>query len=139
MLELNINNIDDLKKNLNKINFRNSLQKASGRSLIYLEGEAKKETPVDKSFLRNSYEIDNSVFGYWRLNNYRKYAKFVHDGHKQEVGRYVPAIGKRLVQPFVKGNPFMKRAGDKAKPRIIKIFEQETAHTIKTSNIWLRI
>lgn len=116
MLEINVNNIDDLKKNLNKINFKNSLKKASGRSLIYLEWEAKKETPIDTWVLRNSYEIDNNTFWYWKLNNFREYAEYVHSR-----------------------NPYMLRAGDKAKPRIIKIFEQEVAHTIKTSNIWLRV
>ena len=32
-----------------------------------------------------------------------EYAKFVEEGHRQEVGRYVPAIGKKLKAPFVKG------------------------------------
>ena len=32
-----------------------------------------------------------------------EYAKFVEEGHKQEVGRYVPAIGKKLKADFVKG------------------------------------
>ena len=32
-----------------------------------------------------------------------EYAKFVEEGHRQEVGRYVPAIGKKLKQSFVRG------------------------------------
>lgn len=31
-------------------------------------------------------------------------------GHLQEVGRYVPAIGKRLVAPKVDAKPFIKPA-----------------------------
>lgn len=32
------------------------------------------------------------------------YASPYEYGHRQEVGRYVPALGKRLVQPYVKGS-----------------------------------
>ena len=36
------------------------------------------------------------------------YASYVENGHRQEVGRYVPAIGKRLVNGWVKGKFFLK-------------------------------
>ena len=39
-----------------------------------------------------------------------EYAPFVEFGHHQEVGRYVPAIGKRLVREFVPAKPFLKPA-----------------------------
>ena len=39
-----------------------------------------------------------------------EYAPFVEFGHHQEVGRYVPAIGKRLVREFVPAQPFLKPA-----------------------------
>lgn len=39
-----------------------------------------------------------------------EYAPFVEFGHHQEVGRYVPAIEKRLVREFVPGKPFLKPA-----------------------------
>ena len=32
-----------------------------------------------------------------------EYASYVELGHKQQVGRYVSAIGKRLKQPWVRG------------------------------------
>ena len=37
-----------------------------------------------------------------------EYAKFVEEGHRQEVGRYVPAIGKRLKKPFVQGKHMLR-------------------------------
>lgn len=46
------------------------------------------------------------------------YAVWVHQGHRQDVGRYVPAIGKRLVQPRVKGNPFMERIARSSESRV---------------------
>ena len=39
-----------------------------------------------------------------------EYAAFVEMGHHQEVGRYVPAIGARLVREFVPGQAFLKPA-----------------------------
>lgn len=39
-----------------------------------------------------------------------EYAPYVEFGHHQEVGRYVPAIGKRLVREFVPAQPFLKPA-----------------------------
>lgn len=39
-----------------------------------------------------------------------EYAPFVEFGHHQQVGRYVPAIDKRLVREFVPAKPFLKPA-----------------------------
>jgi len=39
-----------------------------------------------------------------------EYAPFVEFGHHQEVGRYVPQIGKRLVREFVPAKPFLAPA-----------------------------
>lgn len=51
------------------------------------------------------------------------YASYVEYGHRQLPGRYVPAIGKRLKQPWVKGKFMMTMtAGDiqAAAPKIIE-------------------
>ena len=39
-----------------------------------------------------------------------EYAPFVELGHRQQPGRFVPAIGKRLKASFVKGKPFLRPA-----------------------------
>lgn len=39
-----------------------------------------------------------------------EYAEYVEYGHHQQPGRYVPAIGKRLVASFVQGKPYLKPA-----------------------------
>ena len=39
-----------------------------------------------------------------------EYAPSIEFGHHQEVGRYVPAIGKRLVREFVPAKPFLQPA-----------------------------
>ncbi|MBP3410476.1 MAG: HK97 gp10 family phage protein [Clostridia bacterium] len=42
------------------------------------------------------------------LKNPMHYASYVEYGHKQKPGRFVPAIGKRLVNRFVEGVHFVK-------------------------------
>lgn len=62
-------------------------------------------TPIDSSELRLSagVNLNKGIFGYTK-----DYAPHVEYGHRQQVGRYVPALGKRLVQPYVRGRYFLK-------------------------------
>ena len=54
-----------------------------------------------------------------------EYAPFVEFGHHQEVGRYVPAIGKRLVREFVPAQPFLKPAIENHMDEYKHILESE--------------
>lgn len=67
--------------------------------------------PVDTSNLKNSMdsEVDISEKAVY-VGTEVEYAPYVEFGHHQEVGRYVPAIGKRLVKEFVPAQPFLKPA-----------------------------
>lgn len=48
--------------------------------------------------------VEKSSSGYVvTIINPVKYASYVEYGHRQEVGRFVPALGKRLKKPFVEG------------------------------------
>jgi hypothetical protein len=51
------------------------------------------------------------------------YAEAVEEGHKQTPGRYIPAIGKKLVQSFVPGRHMI---GDS-----IEIYQRELQDSIK--------
>jgi len=44
------------------------------------------------------------------LVNHMHYASYVEYGHRQTPGRYVPAIGKRLVKSWVEGQFFLKKS-----------------------------
>lgn len=44
------------------------------------------------------------------VKNPIEYARYVEYGHRQTVGRYVPALGKRLKQGFVKGQYMLTKA-----------------------------
>lgn len=50
----------------------------------------------------NAYSVD--------VVNHMHYASYVENGHRQEPGRFVPAIGKRLKKKWVEGQFFMKNS-----------------------------
>ena len=81
--------------------------------------EARQNTPVLSGVLRRNWKItEQSKYrgkSVVMVENLTSYASHVEYGHRQEPGRYVPAIGKRLVKSFVKGKYFMKKAVDNVK------------------------
>jgi len=44
------------------------------------------------------------------VENIKDYALYVEEGHRQTVGRYVPAIGKKLISPAAAGVKFKEKA-----------------------------
>ena len=77
-----------------------------------LLGEVKMETPVDTGRLRAAWTRTKTQDGRTEIGNPVQYAAHVEYGHRQRVGRYVPAIGKRLKQGFVPGRKMLHRALD---------------------------
>ena len=67
--------------------------------------------PVDTGRLRNSItsEVAMDEKAVYVGTNV-EYAASVEFGHHQQVGRYVPKLGKRLVREFVPGKPFLAPA-----------------------------
>ena len=66
---------------------------------------------IDTGNLRNSITFAIGIKGdelYVGTNV--EYAPYVEFGHKQQKGRYVPAIGKRLVAGEVPAKPFLRPA-----------------------------
>ncbi len=102
------------------------------QTLAEIAGEAiratKLRTPKDTGVLRNAWQLSafkaNGKEISIEMFNNAKYAMYVEFGHRQEVGRYVPAIGKRLVKPFVEGKYMMTKSVDELKPRIPAIQEK---------------
>lgn len=54
------------------------------------------------------------------VSNNLEYAEHYEYGHRQEVGKFVPAIGKRLKKSFVKGQCTFRRAKIKHKKIILE-------------------
>ena len=94
--------------------------------------DVKELTPVDRGHLRRNWFITKAKRSgkHYRAEIYNniEYAPWVENGHRQEVGRYVPAIGKRLVNGFVEGR-HMLREGlldfQKEAPDFIKAKSEE--------------
>ena len=76
--------------------------------------DVRNNTPVDTGDLRRSWELtgpDKKGLKFeMDLANNLEYAEHVEYGHRQEPGRFVPAIGKRLKADFVPGS-YMLRDG----------------------------
>lgn len=54
-----------------------------------------------------------------------EYGPYVELGHNQKPGRYVPAIGKRLVASHVAAKPFLKPALEGHKDEYVQIAKEE--------------
>ena len=67
---------------------------------------------MDRGRLRDSWRIER-VYKHGteyvaEIINSMEYASYVENGHRQEPGRFVPAIGKRLVKSYVPGKYMLR-------------------------------
>lgn len=58
------------------------------------------------------------------LVNNMEYALHHEYGHRQEVGKYIPTLGKRLVKPYVKGRYAGTNAIDRGKRGIAGVVNE---------------
>lgn len=87
---------DDLRVNIHKVS-----------------GElADKTNLIDAKKKGNSFTVG--------VSNNLEYAEDYEYGHRQEVGKFVPAIGKRLKKSFVKGQCTFRKAKIKHKKIILE-------------------
>lgn len=104
--EIKVDNTDAIKKATNEAIY-NALEIIGNKAADYAAGLA----PVQTGNLKNSMtsEVNQEEKAVY-VGTDVEYAPFVEFGHHQEVGRYVPAIGARLVREFVPAQPFLKPA-----------------------------
>lgn len=88
------------------------------------EGHAKQYCPVDTGTLRNSIRREAESSRSEAIGTDTLYAPYVELGHHQQPGRYVPAIGKRLVREFVPGKPYLRPALENHKEEYQQILTQ---------------
>ena len=86
------------------------LDMASAQMGETLVGRVKDLTPVDTGNLRQSWKRTRPKNGRVEVYNNTEYASHVEWGHRQKVGRSVPAIGKTLKKPFVEGSHTLRDA-----------------------------
>lgn len=67
-------------------------------------------TSADTGNLREAWKCSTPENGRVDVYNNTEYAAHVEYGHRQKVGQYVPAIGRRLKKPFVEGEHMLRDA-----------------------------
>lgn len=134
-----VQGVDSLINKLKQINIQ-SVNKGLEKSGLLVEGTAKELCPVDDGQLRqsiNSKVIDNKNAS---IGTNVEYAPYVHQGtgiyakngdgrktpwsYKDEKGEWHTTRGQ---QP----NPFLERALDLNRDKIIKIFQEEIRRAVK--------
>lgn len=71
----------------------------------------------------NEFEIE--------IVNPVEYAAYVEYGHRQTPGRYVPAIGKRLVAGFVEGQRMLKKSLETLETNALSIVQADLEKFLK--------
>lgn len=91
--------------------FLNQVTRTAGSRYL---AKVQKRTPVDTGQLRQNWTksevTKKGVVHTVTLKNPVEYASYVEYGHRQRVGRYVPAIDKKLVKPWVEGQHFVEKS-----------------------------
>lgn len=75
--------------------------------------------------LRNARKEGNTYVANVRCNV--EYASYVEYGHRQNVGQFVPALGKRLVKPWVKGAHMLQISHDEISNRLPALLHRRVA------------
>ncbi len=77
---------------------------------------------IKQFVLQLKVEKINNSYVVWLVNPV-EYASYVEYGHRQKVGRFVPAIGKRLKASWVEGQFMLKKSMDEVDKVIPKFLE----------------
>ena len=90
--------------------------------------EIKANEPVVTGNLRRSItsgevELNGNEYS-MTVGSSLSYVRYAEEGHKQEVGKYVPAIGKKLKKEFVPGNHVIKDSVDLHQSKLIKRIQE---------------
>ncbi len=86
-----------------------------------VETHVRTRIPVDHSGSTHSITITNPV----------NYASYVENGHRQQPGRYVPAIGKRLKKNWVEGQFMMAKSEAETKAEIPAVLQRRLNNFLK--------
>lgn len=113
-------------KNINATELMNDVTRSSGSRLL---AKVQKRTPVDTGQLRQNWTksevTKKGVVHTITIKNPVEYASYVEYGHRQQVGRYVPAIDKKLVKPWIEGQHFVEKSRIEMENEIPDIVEEK--------------
>ena len=100
-----------------------------GRTFSFNEGK-------QGGTLRNNWKIEKTVTKNGNVYeieviNPTEYASYVEYGHRQQVGRFVPQIGKRLKTPWVEGQFMLKISEEEVQSLAPKLLEKRLNEKLK--------
>lgn len=101
-----------------------ALEVCGGTAERYAKENLTRNRSVKTGVLRNSITHQQRNEDTEAVGTNVKYAPYVEFGHNQQPGRYVPAIGKRLVASHVAAKPYLRPA--------VEDHRDEYANIIKT-------
>jgi len=100
-----------------------------------LMAATKEKTPVDTGELRRNWFLSDLKWDgdnlELELYNNVEYAAHVEYGHAQEVGRFVPTLGKRLVVPLVPGFFMMTRSEKELEQTVPELVKQRVENYLR--------
>ena len=132
-IRVDIKGLDDSLKKLKDLPrvFDEELSKAMNDEGLDWRDDVRANTPVDSGDLRRSWifaGVEKSGFIFeMDLSNNLEYAEYVEYGHRQETGRFVPAIGKRLKANYVSGYYMLRDGTNKLEESLPKSLEEAIA------------
>ncbi len=136
-VSIKIKHLKELRANINRYPAISGkhVSVAMNKSVFAIEAKAIPLTPVRTGRLRGSYAFGRILSTPRTLQARVKpdvdYAGFVHFGTRASGGRFVPALGKRLINPAhpsfgthpgIKANPFLKKGFERAEAQVNKFF-----------------
>lgn len=132
-IRVDIKGLDDSLKKLKDLPqiFDEELSKAMNDEGLDWRDDVRANTPVDSGDLRRSWifaGVEKSGFIFeMDLSNNLEYADYVEYGHRQEPGRFVPAIGKRLKANYVSGYYMLRDSTNRLEESLPKSLEEAIA------------
>lgn len=132
-IRVDIKGLDDSLKKLKDLPqiFDEELSKAMNDEGLDWRDDVRANTPVDSGDLRRSWifaGVEKSGFIFeMDLSNNLEYADYVEYGHRQEPGRFVPAIGKRLKANYVSGYYMLRDGTNRLEESLPKSLEEAIA------------
>lgn len=97
------------------------------------EEEAKNGSVPDiASYLKNVHISRSGGEIFLEIVNPVHYASYVEYGHRQHVGQFAPAIGKRLTKSFVEGQYMLKISEDELQRQSPKIIHKRIADFLRS-------
>ena len=116
-------NLVELEKNIDSV-----IEDCAKELAARLIREVKKRTPTDTGNLRRNWQVTDVTkdgFTYTiMVINQTEYAIYVEYGHRQQPGRYVPAINRRLKKGWVPGQFMMTISAEDIQRKAPQIVEK---------------